>query len=50
MQEGLCGICGEPANSVKLWEKGGAAYRGTIVRTYTEGQTINAAVVVSSNF
>jgi ABC-type dipeptide/oligopeptide/nickel transport system permease component len=33
-----------------LWEKGGSEYRGTIVRTYTEGQLINAVVVVSFCF
>jgi hypothetical protein len=32
---------------VKLFEKGGAMYKGTIVKTYTQGQQIDVKVMVS---
>ena len=45
---GKCGICGEPyEKSVKLFEKGGAMYKGTIVKTYRQGQQIDVKVMVS---
>ena len=45
--EGKCGICGEDWALPKLWEKGGVNYRGTSVRNYTQGQTIDVFVLVS---
>jgi hypothetical protein len=46
--DGKCGICGEPYDKkVKLFEKGGAMYKGTIVKTYTQGQQIDVKVMVS---
>ena len=45
--DGKCGICGEPHDApVKLFEKGGAKYKGTIVKTYTQGQQIDVKVMV----
>jgi hypothetical protein len=46
---GKCGICGEEWNSTKKFEKGGELYLGKIVRTYTQGDSINATVVVTAN-
>lgn len=44
---GKCGICGEPYEKpVKLFEKGGEMYKGTIVKTYTQGQQIDVKVMV----
>ncbi len=46
--DGKCSICGEPYDKqVKLFEKGGAMYKGTIVKTYTQGQEIDVKVMVS---
>ena len=45
--DGQCGICGEPANSAKIFEKGGSGYRGNIVRTYSQGQIMNVVTDVS---
>ena len=45
--KGLCGICGEQANSPKLWEKGGSNYKGTIVKTYIRGEIISVSVTVN---
>ncbi len=46
--DGKCSICGEPYDKkVKLFEKGGAMYKGTIVKTYTQGQQIDVKVMVS---
>ena len=45
---GKCSICGEPYDKpVKVFEKGGVMYKGTIVQTYTQGQHIDVKVVVS---
>ncbi len=46
--DGKCSICGEPYDKqVKSFEKGGAMYKGTIVKTYTQGQKIDVKVMVS---
>jgi len=48
VSDGKCSICGEPYDKkVKLFEKGGAMYKGTIVKTYTQGQQIDVKVMVS---
>jgi hypothetical protein len=45
---GKCSICGEPYDKkVKLFEKGGAMYKGTIVKTYIQGEQIDVQVMVS---
>lgn len=46
---GKCGICGEVWNETKLFEKGGEKYLGKIVRTYTQGDSINGTVVITAN-
>ncbi|UJR14528.1 hypothetical protein I4U23_001524 [Adineta vaga] len=47
---GKCSICGEAYDKpVKDFEKGGARYKGTIVRTYTQGQQIDVQVVLTAN-
>jgi hypothetical protein len=46
--DGKCSVCGEPYDKkVKLFEKGGAMYKGTIVKTYNQGQQIDVKVMVS---
>ncbi len=46
--DGKCSICGEPYDQkVKLFEKGGAKYKGTIVETYTQGAQIDVKVMVN---
>ncbi|CAF4209973.1 unnamed protein product [Adineta steineri] len=48
--DGKCSICGEAYDKpVKLFEKGGAMYKGTIVQKYTQGQQIEVKVVLSAN-
>lgn len=45
-----CGICGENIKTVpKLFEKGGEMYVGKIVQTYSQGQTIDVSVDVTTN-
>ena len=44
--DGKCGICGEPYDLPKDYEKGGKLYRGFSVRTYTEGQWIQSKIEV----
>ena len=46
---GQCGICGEEFSAPKLWEKGGKNYRGFTVRSYSQGQTIDAVVDITAN-
>lgn len=47
--DGKCGICGEPYDKpVKLFERGGAMYKGKIVKTYTQGAQIDVKVMVRS--
>ena len=46
---GKCGICGEDWNETRRFEKGGDMYLGKIVRTYTQGEPINASVVITAN-
>jgi hypothetical protein len=49
-QGGKCSICGEAYDKPnKLFDKGGAMYRGTSVRTYTQGQQIDVKVVLTAN-
>ena len=42
---GKCSICGEEWGK-KTWEMGGANYRGTAVRNYAAGATIDVTVQV----
>ncbi|CAF3625173.1 unnamed protein product [Rotaria sp. Silwood1] len=50
VNDGKCSICGEAYDKkVKLFEKGGAMYKGTIVKTYTQGQQIDVKVVLTAN-
>ena len=45
---GKCAVCGEAFDKpVKLFERGGAMYKGTVVKTYVQGQQIDVKVVVS---
>jgi len=45
---GKCGICGEPYDApVKLFEKDGAMYKGTSVKTYRQGEQIDIKVVLT---
>lgn len=45
---GKCSICGEPYDKpVKMFERGGEKYKGTIVKTYNQGEQIDVKVVVS---
>ncbi|XP_063615493.1 uncharacterized protein LOC134788558, partial [Penaeus indicus] len=49
-QSGRCGICGDAWDeNPRPHEAGGKYATGTIVRTYTEGQTITVRVNVTSN-
>ncbi|CAF3777634.1 unnamed protein product [Rotaria socialis] len=48
--DGKCSICGEAYDkTVKLFEKGGAMYKGTIVKTYIQGQEIDVKVMLTAN-
>ncbi|CAF0837106.1 unnamed protein product [Adineta steineri] len=50
INDGKCSICGEAYDKpVKLFEKGGTMYKGTIVQKYTQGQQIEVKVVLSAN-
>jgi hypothetical protein len=50
VNDGKCSICGEPyEKEVKLFEKGGAMYKGTSVKTYTQGQQIDVKVMLTAN-
>ncbi|CAF2795580.1 unnamed protein product [Rotaria sp. Silwood2] len=50
VNDGKCSICGEPYDKkVKLFEKGGAMYKGTIVKTYTQGEQIDVKVMLTAN-
>ena len=45
---GKCAVCGEAFDKpVKLFERGGAMYKGTVVKTYIQGQQIDVKVMVS---
>jgi len=47
---GKCGICGEAYDKPnKLFEKGGALYKGTSVKTYSQGQQVDVKVVLTAN-
>ncbi|XP_047478848.1 uncharacterized protein LOC125031895 [Penaeus chinensis] len=49
-QSGRCGICGDAWDeNPRPHEAGGKYATGTIVRTYTEGQTITVRVDITSN-
>ncbi len=43
---GKCGICGDPYNGARRFEKGGDLYRGYNIRTYKPGQVISVTVEV----
>ncbi|CAF1402410.1 unnamed protein product [Rotaria sordida] len=50
VNDGKCSICGESYDKkVKLFEKGGAMYKGTVVKTYTQGQQIDVKVMLTAN-
>ena len=45
---GKCAVCGEPFDKpVKLFEKGGSMYKGTVLKTYNQGEQIEVKVMVS---
>ena len=45
---GKCAVCGEPFDTpVKLFEKGGSMYKGTVVKTHNQGEQIEVKVMVS---
>ncbi|XP_070183104.1 uncharacterized protein [Littorina saxatilis] len=48
-QGGKCGICGDPYQGPRENEAGGTYATGTISRKYTQGQIIDATVVVTAN-
>ncbi|CAF0742985.1 unnamed protein product [Adineta ricciae] len=50
VNDGKCSICGEAYDKpIKVFEKGGAMYKGTIVKTYNQGQQIDVKVVLTAN-
>ena len=47
--EGKCGVCGDPWDSERPYEKGGERYYGKIMRTYRQGSAINVEIIVILN-
>ncbi len=43
---GQCGVCGDPYDGPRLFEKGGDKYLGKIMRTYTQGSDIDVEILV----
>ena len=46
---GKCGICGDNWAGPRTYERGGPGYTGFIVRSYSEGQTIDVKVELTAN-
>ncbi|XP_021357189.1 uncharacterized protein LOC110452820 isoform X2 [Mizuhopecten yessoensis] len=46
---GKCGVCGDPMNGPREHEAGGKYATGTIVRHYSEGQTITVNVQITAS-
>ncbi|XP_060076004.1 uncharacterized protein LOC132555668 [Ylistrum balloti] len=46
---GKCGVCGDPWDGAREHEAGGKYATGTIVRHYSEGQTINVNVQITAS-
>ncbi|KAL4218359.1 hypothetical protein ACF0H5_023096 [Mactra antiquata] len=44
VNQGRCGICGDPYQGPRRYEAGGPMAKGIITRNYTEGQVINIKV------
>ncbi|RUS72508.1 hypothetical protein EGW08_019736 [Elysia chlorotica] len=49
VNEGKCGVCGDPWNGKREHEAGGRYANGLIVRNYEVGQVINATVELTAN-
>ncbi|XP_033749018.1 uncharacterized protein LOC117333706 [Pecten maximus] len=46
---GKCGVCGDPWDGARVHEAGGKYATGTIVRHYSEGQTISVNVQITAS-
>lgn len=44
---GKCGVCGDPWDGPRLYEKGGDKYLGKIMRTFTKGSPVDVEILVS---
>lgn len=44
--DGKCGVCGDPWDSDRPYEKGGERYIGKIMRTYKKGSAIDVEISV----
>jgi hypothetical protein len=44
MNQGRCGVCGDPYQGPRKNEAGGVYATGTIVHTYKEGTQINVVI------
>ena len=43
---GQCGVCGDPFDGPRLFERGGDKYLGRIVRDYVQGSSVDVEILV----